>query len=127
MFPPALAEPRRQHILRLLWDGAEHRAGDIAGSMPEVSFPAVSQHLARLLTDGLVVRRRQGREVYYRSNREALGPLAAVLDQLWGERLASLKQLAEAEESRGASRAARNSGAGSPDRRSSHGRRQRRR
>jgi DNA-binding transcriptional ArsR family regulator len=124
VLPPALSEPRRQQILRFLWS-AERRAGDIAASMPDISFPAVSQHLATLHAAGLVSRRRQGREIFYAVNRDALGPLAAALDQMWSDQLTTLKNLAEAEESRQTARgAARKKTA---KRSSAHARRQRRR
>jgi DNA-binding transcriptional ArsR family regulator len=124
MFPPVLSEPRRQQILRVLW-GKERRAGEVAESLSEISFAAVSQHLAKLHDAGLVSRRREGREIYYAVRREALGPLAQALDQMWGDQLAELKRLAEAEESRktriGATRPTR---PGSRKKRSSpHGRR----
>ena len=42
-------------------------------SMMEMSSPAVSHHLRELKTGGLIVSRREGKEVYYRSadNRQA--------------------------------------------------------
>lgn len=88
-----IAEPRRQEILALIWDG-ERTAGAIAGAV-DVSFSAVSQHL-RVLLDGKLVRmRKSGRARLYRADREALGPLADYLETLWGRRLAALKALAE--------------------------------
>jgi DNA-binding transcriptional ArsR family regulator len=92
----AVAEPRRQQILRLVWD-QERPAGDIAARF-EVTFGAVSQHL-RVLTDaGLVEVRRDGRRRLYRARPERLGPLRAVLEDQWRSGLEDLRTLAEREE-----------------------------
>lgn len=93
------ATPRRQLILRLLRDG-ERSAGEIAAAMPEVTFGAVSQHLAILADAGLVRRRAEGRARYYRLERRALGPLTAWLEELWDDALSELRLRAEAEEAR---------------------------
>lgn len=91
-----LAEPRRQEILRLVWE-RERSAGEIASRI-EVSFSAVSQHLAKLREAGVVRVRRQGRQRFYRARREALGPLVPYFEAFWSERLLRLKRLAEKEE-----------------------------
>ena len=93
-----IAEPRRREILQRIWFG-ERCAGDIAAGT-NVSFSAVSQHLARLRAAGIVAVRRDGRRRWYRVRREALGPVAEMLEQFWGDRFAHLKQLAEDEEAR---------------------------
>jgi DNA-binding transcriptional ArsR family regulator len=92
----AVAEPRRREILRLCWD-RERTAGDIAGHF-DVTFGAVSQHLAVLRDAGLVAVRREGTRRYYRADRQALGPLAAYLESLWADQLDTLAVLAEQEE-----------------------------
>jgi DNA-binding transcriptional ArsR family regulator len=89
----AVAEPRRREILRLCWD-RERTAGDIAGQF-DVTFGAVSQHLAVLRETGLVTLRRQGTRRYYRADRQALGPLAAYLESLWVSELDAQATLAE--------------------------------
>jgi DNA-binding transcriptional ArsR family regulator len=89
----AIAEPRRREILRLIWD-AEHTAGDIAARF-DVTFGAVSQHLGVLRQAGLVVVRRDGTRRFYRANRPALAPFAAVLETMWAGQLDRLAQLAE--------------------------------
>jgi len=103
-----VAEPRRQEILALVWE-RERKVSEIVDAV-NVTFSAVSQHL-RILRDARLVRlRKEGREHYYRADKEALGPLAAYLETLWASRLAALKGLAEAEEreaARGAIGAAR--------------------
>ncbi|HYE76676.1 MAG TPA: metalloregulator ArsR/SmtB family transcription factor [bacterium] len=92
----AIAEPRRQQILQLVWN-RERSAGEIAAAF-EVTFGAVSQHLKVLRDAGLVIHRKEGRQRYYRADPGALGPLAAYLEQLWTGHLTALKTLAEAEE-----------------------------
>ena len=87
-----LAEPRRQAILRLVWD-REMAAGAIAERF-EVTFSAISQHLALLREAGLVVVRRQGKRRLYRADQAALGPLAPALEQMWRAQLETLKDLA---------------------------------
>ena len=91
-----IAEPRRREILRLVWD-AEVSAGVVAAHF-DVSFAAVSQHLAVLREAGLVTVRRDGTRRLYRANRRALGRLGQVLEQMWTVQLAELAELAEDEE-----------------------------
>ncbi|MDH3222155.1 MAG: metalloregulator ArsR/SmtB family transcription factor [Gemmatimonadota bacterium] len=93
-----VAEPRRRQILQLIWD-RELSAGEIAEALP-VSFAAVSQHLAKLRTAGLVEMRPEGRHRYYRARRRSMGTLAVYLESMWREKLVDLKRLAEAEEGR---------------------------
>lgn len=93
----ALAAPRRREILRLVWD-REVSAGEIHRSLPDVSFGAVSQHLARLESAGLVARRDEGRFHYYAARRRELGHLGKWLEAMWDEALSDLKGRAEAEE-----------------------------
>jgi DNA-binding transcriptional ArsR family regulator len=93
----ALAAPRRREILRLVWD-AERPAGEIARALRQVSFGAVSQHLAVLERAGLVAKRSEGRFRYYAARRAELGHLGQWLDEMWGGALDRLKRLAESEE-----------------------------
>lgn len=92
----AIAEPRRQAILRLVWSH-ELSAGEIAAQF-EVSRPAISQHLRVLKEAGLVAERRAGARRYYRARPEGLAELRAYLDEFWQDHLAALKEAAEAEE-----------------------------
>src|SRR6202011_330836 len=92
----AIASPRRRQILRLVW-AAERSAGEIASTVDEVSWPAVSQNLRRLKDSGLITERRQGTHRYYKADRRALGPLEAVLRQMWARDLGRLRELAEQE------------------------------
>jgi DNA-binding transcriptional ArsR family regulator len=89
----AVAEPRRREILRLVWDD-ERSAGDVAAHF-DVTFGAVSQHLAVLRKAGLVTVRKDGNRRLYRADRVALGPLAAWLESMWTSELDTLAALAE--------------------------------
>ena len=91
----AIASPRRRQILRLVWDG-ERSAGEIAAAF-DVTWPAVSQNLRLLKDSGLIRERRAGTHRYYRADQRALGPLEAVLRQMWTRDLGRLRDLAEAE------------------------------
>jgi DNA-binding transcriptional ArsR family regulator len=91
----AIANPRRRQILRLVWD-AERSAGEIAAAS-DVTWPAVSQNLRLLKNSGLLIERREGTHRYYRVDRQALGPLEAILRQMWTRDLGRLKQAAEQE------------------------------
>src|SRR5690348_1164475 len=92
----AIASPRRRQILRLVWV-AERSAGEIASTVREVSWPAISQNLRVLKASGLITERRQGTHRYYKADRRALGPLEVVLRQMWTRDLDRLRDLAEEE------------------------------
>lgn len=83
-----IAEPRRRRILELVWDD-ELSAGAIAGEF-DVTFGAVSQHLAVLKDSGFVDVRTDGNRRLYRANKKALGPLRQVLETMWSETLDDL-------------------------------------
>lgn len=91
-----VAEPRRREMLRLVW-ADELAAGDIAARF-DVSFGAISQHLAVLREAGFVSVRRAGRSRLYRADLEALGPLRPVLEKMWGTSLDRLVSLIEEED-----------------------------
>jgi DNA-binding transcriptional ArsR family regulator len=95
----AIASPRRQEILRLVWR-EELTAGAIHRAMPDVTFGAVSLQLRALAEAGLVETRAAGQSRFYRARREALGPLADVLERMWDDALWKLKLAAELEETR---------------------------
>lgn len=99
-----LSSPRRREILRLVWND-ERRAGEIHRAMPDVSFAAVSQHLRLLGDTGLVTVRPAGRQRLYRADRQALAPVAAMLEQMWDDALWRLKLAAELEQARRGPRA----------------------
>jgi len=95
----AVASPRRQEILRLVWRN-EKAAGDIHAAMPDVSFGAVSLQLAKLQSAGLVEVRRDGRQRWYRARREACGAVGRLLESMWDDALWRLKLQAELEATR---------------------------
>jgi DNA-binding transcriptional ArsR family regulator len=94
-----IASPRRQEILRLVWR-AELSAGEIHATMPDVTFGAVSLQLRKLTDAGVVSVRPDGRQRYYRARREALRPVASMLERMWDDALWRLKLAAELEQSR---------------------------
>jgi DNA-binding transcriptional ArsR family regulator len=95
----AIGSPRRREILRLLWAG-DQTAGAIHAAMPDVTFGAVSLQLKVLADAGLVESRADGHYRVYRVRREALEPVAPMLEQMWGDALWQLKLRAELKETR---------------------------
>ena len=95
----AIASPRRREILRLLWN-EELTAGAINAAFPDVTFGAVSLQLRALAKAGLVSVRPEGRRRYYRVERERLGPVGELLEQMWADALWRLKIQAEFESTR---------------------------
>ncbi len=91
-----IAAPRRLRILELVWE-RELTAGQIAAEF-DVSWPAISQHLAVLKAAGFVTERRAGTCRIYRVDKEALGSLRAVVEEHWRRGLGRIKQLAENEQ-----------------------------
>jgi DNA-binding transcriptional ArsR family regulator len=83
-----IAEPHRRRILGLVWN-EELAAGDIAGEF-EITFGAVSQHLAVLRRAGFIDVRADGNRRLYRANKQALGPLRSVLENMWSGTLDDL-------------------------------------
>jgi DNA-binding transcriptional ArsR family regulator len=94
----AIADPRRQDILRMV-QTKELPAGEIAARF-EVTRPAISQHLRVLVEAGLLSVRRDGTRRLYRSRPEGLTEIKAYLDEFWGDRLQVLKDAAEEEQQR---------------------------
>ena len=90
----ALADPRRRAILRLVRD-VERPAGEIAAHFPEVTGPAISQHLRVLREAGLLAERRSGTRRLYRARPQGLRELRAWLRDFWGDALEDLKEAAE--------------------------------
>jgi DNA-binding transcriptional ArsR family regulator len=95
----AIASPRRQEILRLIWT-QELTAGAIHRAMPDVTFGAVSLQLRSLTESGLAEGRAEGRHRFYKARRDALGPLGDMLEQMWDDALWRLKLAAELEQTR---------------------------
>lgn len=93
----ALAEPRRRAILKLVWS-RELPATAIAEQFPDVSRPAVSQHLRVLKDADLLVERRDGTRRLYLANTQTVTDLVAFLDEYWTSGLDRLRDVAEAAE-----------------------------
>jgi DNA-binding transcriptional ArsR family regulator len=93
----ALAEPRRRAILRLIHT-SERPAGAIAAAFPDVTGPAISQHLRVLREAGLIHERREGTRRLYRARPEGLAELRDWLRDFWDAGLVRLKEEAELDE-----------------------------
>ena len=90
----AIAEPNRRAILQLVAN-EEMAAGEIATHF-SVTRPAISQHLAVLLSAGLVSERRVGTKRLFRVRPEGLEELHAFLAAMWPAALDRFKARAEA-------------------------------
>lgn len=90
----ALANGTRRGMLRLVRDG-EWAAGELAAQFPRISRPAVSQHLRVLHDAGLVTVRADGNRRLYRARRAGLAETWRFVDEMWSDRLARLKHVAE--------------------------------
>ena len=91
----AIAEPRRREILRLVWS-QELPASEIAARFPDVTRPAISQHLGVLREAGLVSERRDGTRRLYRAEQDEMDKLRRFLDDFWAGGLERLRDAAEA-------------------------------
>jgi DNA-binding transcriptional ArsR family regulator len=93
----AIAEPRRRDILNFL-ALQERPVGDIVVNLG-LGQPSVSKHLRVLRDVGLVHVRRDGRQMLYRTNAEAIRPLhdwAGKFERFWRHQLLRVKERAEA-------------------------------
>jgi DNA-binding transcriptional ArsR family regulator len=95
----ALNAPRRQEILRLVWD-QERTVGDIHRAFGDLTVGAVSQHLRVLKEAGLVTSRGDRQRRLYAARKEELGPFRQWLEDTWDSALYRLKIRAELEEAR---------------------------
>jgi DNA-binding transcriptional ArsR family regulator len=91
----ALAEPRRQEILRLVRD-EPRSVGEIAEHF-EITQQAVSQHLQVLREAGLVAVRKDGQRRLYLVRPEGLATVEQFLTELWPAGLERLKNAVEGE------------------------------
>jgi DNA-binding transcriptional ArsR family regulator len=92
----AVAEPRRREILNYL-AMQERPVGEIVGAL-EMEQPSVSKHLRVLKDVGLVHARRDGRQIYYRTNAAAIRPLhewTGTFERYWQHQLLRVKERAE--------------------------------
>ena len=92
----AIAEPRRRDILDYLAP-RERPVGDIVIALG-LAQPSVSKHLRVLRDVGLVDVRRDGRQVFYRTNAEGIRPLhdwTIGFERYWRNQLRRVKERAE--------------------------------
>src|SRR6266508_52624 len=94
----ALAEPRRQQILRLV-RVTPRSVGEIAEQV-DITQQAVSQHLRVLKDAGLVAVRQDGTRRLYAIRPDGLESLDRFLVELWPAGLQRLKAAVEANEQR---------------------------
>jgi len=92
----ALAEPRRQQILRLV-RVTPRSVGEIAEQV-DITQQAVSQHLQVLRDAGLVAVRQHGTRRLYAIRPEGLESLDRFLAELWPAGLQRLKAAVEADD-----------------------------
>src|SRR5690242_14362586 len=92
----AIAHPVRRRIVQRLGRGpaAVH---ELQGSF-DITQQAVSKHLRVLADAGVAISHRRGQENVYYLVPESLKKVRAWLDSFWNERLASLKSIAEEED-----------------------------
>jgi DNA-binding transcriptional ArsR family regulator len=93
----AIAEPRRRGILELVRSD-ELPAGAIAEAFPDVSRPAISQHIKVLREAGLLNERRQGTSRLYSARPEGMSELREFVQSFWENKLDDLARVAEAAE-----------------------------
>jgi DNA-binding transcriptional ArsR family regulator len=92
----AIAETSRRDILVYL-AARERPVGEIVSALG-LAQPSISKHLKVLRHVGLVDLRRDGRQMFYRTNVEALHPVhewARIFEPFWRHQLARIKERAE--------------------------------
>jgi DNA-binding transcriptional ArsR family regulator len=89
----AIADPNRRRILQLV-RGQSLAAGEVARHF-QMTQQGVSQHLKVLQRAGLLTEQRQGAKRLYALRPEPLDQVRAVLDDLWPNALARLKDVVE--------------------------------
>ena len=95
----AIADPTRQHLLDRILAAGDATASALARDLP-ITRQGIAKHLAVLERAGLVRATRTGREVRFTVREDRLDQATRRMTQIltrWDERLASIKELAEAE------------------------------
>lgn len=93
----AIAHPTRRALLRACSHG-ERRVRDLARRCPDLTLAGVSKHLQVLEDARLVVKRREGRDVYCRADLRPLGLLERFTTRytrFWNEGLDALERQIE--------------------------------
>jgi DNA-binding transcriptional ArsR family regulator len=93
----ALSDGTRRAILLLVRDD-ERSAGAIAGRFPQMTRPAISQHLKVLHDAGLVSARTEGKFRLFQARSEGMAEMWQFVDEMWTDRLGRLKLAAEGTE-----------------------------
>jgi DNA-binding transcriptional ArsR family regulator len=96
----AIAEPRRRDILNYLALQDERSVTEIVDGLG-LEQPSISKHLRVLRDVGLVTVRREGRQMLYRLNAEAIRPLhewTGKFERYWKHQLLRVKERAEAKD-----------------------------
>jgi ArsR family transcriptional regulator len=78
-FCRALSDSTRQDILELLKKKDELCVSGIVAAFSHISQPTISHHLKILTHEGLVKRRRKGKEIFYALNEENVEECCGVL------------------------------------------------
>jgi DNA-binding transcriptional ArsR family regulator len=92
----ALAEPQRRDILVYL-TARERAVGEVVEHFG-LGQPSISKHLKVLREVGLVDARREGKQMFYRTNLGAMRPLrefTGMFDRFWRHQLTRVKARAE--------------------------------
>jgi DNA-binding transcriptional ArsR family regulator len=92
----AIAEPQRRAILQVL-AGDERSVNEVVNALG-LPQPSISKHLRVLREVGLVESRRDGRQIWYRTNAHAIKPLhewAGTFERFWNQQLRRIKERAE--------------------------------
>ncbi|MBA3799585.1 MAG: winged helix-turn-helix transcriptional regulator [Geodermatophilaceae bacterium] len=92
----ALGDPTRRAIFERLGRGPT-AVGELAREFP-VSRPAVSQHLARLKSAGLVVDQAVGTRRLYRLDPQGIDAMRTYFEKFWTDALTDFKSFAETKE-----------------------------
>ena len=98
----ALADPTRRGLFERVASTEEITVGDLTRGSG-VTQGAVSQHLKTLRQAGLVAERPEGRNTYYRAQREGLEPMIEWMTRygvFWSDRLAVLDRLLRQDDAR---------------------------
>lgn len=91
----SLADPTRRAVFERIVRADETTVAELTRGSG-VTQSAISQHLRSLKEAGLVADRAQGRNVYYRAERQGLAPLVDWMDHygvFWRDRFADLRNL----------------------------------
>lgn len=92
----AIAEPQRRAILQVL-AGDERSVNEVVHALG-LPQPSISKHLRVLREVGLVESRRDGRQIWYRTNAHAIRPLhewAGTFERFWNQQLRRIKERAQ--------------------------------